>query len=358
MGRGAAFAVGIATVAWACDDSETSCFVAGTRIATPSGPRPIEALKPGDLVIAFDLAAQRTVARRVASVSRSRSREILRLEAAGRVLRVTRSHPFYETTRERFVRVDELDLRSFLLAEGPDGPHAVPITALAVEATKEEVEVFNLHVDGDEHNYFAEGILVHNKSPADDSDGVEPVGGTGGIIWAGGMGGAGATGGGGQGGAGGLPDLPFDCSELYPLAGPPPFTIGTDPMPEPAGGVLQTGTYVSVMAADFLVESPAGACMGAPPAPTVPFGVALELTATHFRLTQKGDGFELAYSGTWSVAGPTLLLATDCPSTGGRSFELGYTAEQGGLVLFAEGDGGVGSSGTCQRRIVFDMGSP
>lgn len=34
------------------------CFVAGTRIATPTGPRPVEALRAGDLVLTLDHGAQ------------------------------------------------------------------------------------------------------------------------------------------------------------------------------------------------------------------------------------------------------------------------------------------------------------
>ena len=35
---------------------------------------------------------------------------------------------------------------------------------------KEEVATYNLPVEGSEHNYFAEEVLVHNKPPADYSD--------------------------------------------------------------------------------------------------------------------------------------------------------------------------------------------
>ena len=38
--------------------SSIPCFVAGTRIDTPDGPRPVEAIKPGDLVLTRDDGAQ------------------------------------------------------------------------------------------------------------------------------------------------------------------------------------------------------------------------------------------------------------------------------------------------------------
>ena len=37
------------------------------------------------------------------------------------------------------------------------------VTVCRRAAVAGEVEVFNLTIDGPEHNYFAEGVLVHNK---------------------------------------------------------------------------------------------------------------------------------------------------------------------------------------------------
>ena len=39
-----------------CDGVDCACFVAGTPVATPNGPKPIETLRVGDLVLARDEA--------------------------------------------------------------------------------------------------------------------------------------------------------------------------------------------------------------------------------------------------------------------------------------------------------------
>lgn len=100
-----------------------------------------------------------------------------------------------------YVRLEELTVRSQLLVSVAEGEIAArPLGVLARLPAKGEVEVFNLSIEGEEQNYFAEGILVHNKSPLDQ-------GGSGGTLTtsSGGSGGTAGSGGetGGRGGAGG-----------------------------------------------------------------------------------------------------------------------------------------------------------
>lgn len=47
-----------AQVSGAADPQEALCFAAGTPIQTPKGPRPVETLRAGDLVMTSDLGAQ------------------------------------------------------------------------------------------------------------------------------------------------------------------------------------------------------------------------------------------------------------------------------------------------------------
>ena len=151
---------------WPEEEPDYWCFVAGTRIATPDGPRAIETLQVGDVVWAYDLATLRRVERPVTALHRNRARA-RRVEVGERVIQgVSAEHPFWSDGR--WVPAGEL-------REG-DPVHVwngVEATERGITRIVDQpgiVEVFNLTVAG-EHTYFAEGILVHNKSDSDvDSD--------------------------------------------------------------------------------------------------------------------------------------------------------------------------------------------
>jgi hypothetical protein len=114
---------------------------------------------------------------------------------------VSLEHPVWDEAAQRWTPVAQLSLGSSVVALLPGGtPRTLGLTHLESLPSKSPVEVFNLEVDGEEHNYFAEGILVHNKSGGDG-----PNGGSGGDDVVGGAGGdvAGGAGGNATGGAGG-----------------------------------------------------------------------------------------------------------------------------------------------------------
>jgi hypothetical protein len=81
----------------------------------------------------------------------------------GRVLRVTANHPIYLPDQQRYADAGELTGDERLLALGAMAQTSSLVSG-AFQASADAVTVFNITVAG-EHNYFAEGVLVHNKTP-------------------------------------------------------------------------------------------------------------------------------------------------------------------------------------------------
>ncbi|MFT5684044.1 MAG: hypothetical protein ACI8RZ_004985 [Myxococcota bacterium] len=152
-----------------CFLMEWQCFVAGTRILTPDGPRPIEDLEVGDLVFSFNTETGERVIRPVIKLLRSDADAAWEVKAGGSVIAgVTDDHPFYDVTAGAFRPVVELSQKSRVLLHSGEGSlDPVPLTRRRIPGA---VAVYNLSIGGEEQNYFAEGILVHNKSPWDSGE--------------------------------------------------------------------------------------------------------------------------------------------------------------------------------------------
>ena len=125
-----------------------ACFAQGTPVLTPDGEKPIEELKPGDLVLSRNehnvegevqpKLVEQTFQRHAATVS---------MHIGGHVIRTTNEHPFFVKgrgwTRAGELRVGDLlatDLGSWKEVE-------------KVAATGEDDVVYNLRV-ADHHTYF------------------------------------------------------------------------------------------------------------------------------------------------------------------------------------------------------------
>jgi hypothetical protein len=140
-----------------------SCFVPGTRVRTPDGERSIEDLVVDDPIIAYDPVERREVVGRVAAVHRALVREVRTITAGTLGIRgVTSSHPFFELRRNEFVACAELRVGDRLL--GADGREVAITSIVAHELAEPLITVVNLTVGDAPPTFFAEGVLVHNKS--------------------------------------------------------------------------------------------------------------------------------------------------------------------------------------------------
>lgn len=158
------------------------CFLGHTLVRTPDGPRAIETLQPGDLVVSFDDQGQLHHAK-ILKVHVHEGERVVRYRLwGGAVLDATPNH-WVLNQFNAFVEIGSLGSDDCLVDEND---HLRPIVERTEFCTG---TVYNLTVEG-HHTFIAGGVRVHNA-------------GLGlGIAGAGGGGGGGGGKGGGGGGGG------------------------------------------------------------------------------------------------------------------------------------------------------------
>jgi hypothetical protein len=142
-----------------------ACFVAGTPIATPDGPRPIEDIRAGDLVLSYDSANDRVVAERVLSLINGIRADLIEIDSANGSAVCSQNHPLY-TGPAQWKKASELTRASALMLRAPGGRvHLKPVRVRSRDL-EEPVPVFSFEVERT-HNYFAgpDGLLSHNTPP-------------------------------------------------------------------------------------------------------------------------------------------------------------------------------------------------
>jgi len=178
------------------------CFTGGTWISLVRGRKRLRDVKVGDVVKTFDVRTGQLAERPVTRIFAHGPSPVgaLTARAGAGPSGVTGNHPIFvepvgtfapaedfdrHTRRRRGLHWDDRDLRSIELEpyrRGPSG-HFLPVYNLSIAETE---------------TYFADGLLVHNKSTADDCDDSSgyPCTVTGGA--GGGGAGSGGTGSGGE----------------------------------------------------------------------------------------------------------------------------------------------------------------
>jgi len=129
-----------------------TCIARGTLLETTRGRRPIEQIRAGDKVWGYDTARGRRVLTTVRHAYAGQATRLVRLTPE---LRTTPAHPVF--TGGSWVEAGEISAGAPLLRFDLQAASAGP------QPLAERVTVIDLSVDWP-HNFFAGGILVHNKA--------------------------------------------------------------------------------------------------------------------------------------------------------------------------------------------------
>jgi hypothetical protein len=128
-----------------------TCVAEGTLLETPQGAVPVEQLRQGDLVLSYDFDLNETVFRRITAIASHLADETVVID--GR-LRVTPEHRIWDGAG--WTHAADLVPGVSLLT--PTGAFSVS----RIERKSAAITVYSLSVEGT-RNFFADGILVHNK---------------------------------------------------------------------------------------------------------------------------------------------------------------------------------------------------
>jgi hypothetical protein len=135
------------------------CFPAGTLVHTPEGPRAIESIAIGDLVLAWQEETSTVQVRTVTQVVQGSTRSWVDVELVGAAtVRSTPSHPFWVESERAWIAAGELALgMSVRLCDG----RLIDVRA-AQRVAVDDSPTFNLSVAEHSNFFVGDGVLVHN----------------------------------------------------------------------------------------------------------------------------------------------------------------------------------------------------
>lgn len=141
-----------------------SCVARGTKVRTPRGTKAIEDVAEGDELVCVDPSSGALELGRVTAI-RKATRECVRIEFDGGELVCTSDHPLYCPESKAWAPAGDWaqGKRAQLLIADGEAPRTIGVRRSFTFSGMHEV--FDLTVDHPLHNFVANGVLVHNKSP-------------------------------------------------------------------------------------------------------------------------------------------------------------------------------------------------
>ena len=142
-------------------ETQTTCFVAGTKVLTEKGYTPIEDIREGDYVYTKNLDTNQIELNKVSMKIDSLTSELFELTVAGEVIQTTRRHQFYIVDKG-WVRAEDLVIGDKISSEKDVD---TTITKIEIKQLDERLPVFNMEMEG-HHNYLIteNKLLVHNAT--------------------------------------------------------------------------------------------------------------------------------------------------------------------------------------------------
>jgi len=146
-----------------------TCVARGSRVRTPGGTKTIESISVGDAVFSYNESTGEPVVGRVVAIKEGH-RECMAFRLPdGSSLTLTPDHIVYSPQREAYLQagswVSDETLTQVSLIEDSG---ALVVTDVEVEIHVGVHQVFDIELDTKEHNFSANRVLVHNKSPLPD----------------------------------------------------------------------------------------------------------------------------------------------------------------------------------------------
>ncbi|BDA67681.1 hypothetical protein CAL7716_018470 [Calothrix sp. PCC 7716] len=133
------------------------CFAGGTVILTTQGNKPIEKLHQGDSIISYNFTTHQAEVGNIGDIQVLSSPKYLLINSK---IKVTETHPFYVKTPTgvKLEQAQKLKIGAELIGEGESR-----VVISNINYINENIIVYNLISVSQNHNFYADGILVHNK---------------------------------------------------------------------------------------------------------------------------------------------------------------------------------------------------
>ena len=156
-------------------DEDPCCFVANTLVTLPDYTQiRIDSIKVGDTVLSYNEETGETLTSIVIKVSTPVKRDIVKHTLSnGTEIEAARNHPFWVvgkgwssyapsiTKKDHNMDVEQLEQGDILLTQ--EGTEVV-LVKMKFDENREYEVVYNIALDG-HYTYYANSILVHNKTP-------------------------------------------------------------------------------------------------------------------------------------------------------------------------------------------------